>query len=107
MKIRVTITDDRGFPLHDGCVEMAGELVQDAMQSVFQMMVAQRDSAESRVSVLEEEARRFYHADGTFEVLASPEEVVRRRVECAASIAQYANFHRAVSEFNSQEVEGQ
>ena len=39
-----------------------------------------------RIAELEAECLRFYHADGTYEVLASPEEVVERRVECAKRI---------------------
>ena len=35
---------------------------------------------------LRAEQLRFYRADGTFEVLASPEEVTKRRVECAKHI---------------------
>jgi len=37
---------------------------------------------------LEEERLRFYHGDGQFEVLATPEEVVKRRVECARRLAE-------------------
>jgi hypothetical protein len=36
---------------------------------------------------LKEEARRYYHADGTFVILDSPEEVVRRRIDAAERIA--------------------
>jgi len=41
---------------------------------------------QAKVKSLEEERLRFYRADGTFEVLASPEEVTKRRVECAKRI---------------------
>ena len=34
---------------------------------------------------------RFYRADGTFEVLASPEDVTKRRIECAKTIQAMAN----------------
>lgn len=39
---------------------------------------------------------RFYRADGTFEVLASPEEVTKRRIECAKTIQAMANQIAAV-----------
>lgn len=37
----------------------------------------------TRIGELELERLRFYHADGTFEILASPEEVIQRRIACA------------------------
>lgn len=37
---------------------------------------------------LRAERLRFYHADGTFEALASPEEVTERRVACAKRIEE-------------------
>lgn len=37
----------------------------------------------ARVAELEAERLRFYHADGTFEVFATPEAVIQRRIECA------------------------
>ena len=58
-------------------------------QKAFQAgMQAAADSLRDEVAELKAEALRFYHADGSFEELASREEVVARRKECAAYIAQ-------------------
>lgn len=43
----------------------------------------ERDTLKVRLAELEAERLRFYHADGTFEVLSSPEEVIQRRLSCA------------------------
>jgi hypothetical protein len=41
------------------------------------------DRAADEIARLRAEALRYYHADGSHDVLSSPEEVVRRRVEAA------------------------
>ena len=51
----------------------------DCVQDGIDEVLAERDR-------LREESRRFYHADGTFEVLATPEEVIERRKAAAREI---------------------
>lgn len=41
----------------------------------------------ARIAELEEKACRFYHADGSYEVLESPEAVVEKRKEAARRLA--------------------
>lgn len=55
---------------------------------VMMAMVGQNVELRSEVERIGAEALRYYHADGSFETLGSPEEVVRRRVEAAAEIAR-------------------
>lgn len=60
----------------------------EMQQGLFNAAMDRCEKAEARVMELESERLRFYRADGTFEVLASPEEVTKRRVECAARIEE-------------------
>lgn len=41
----------------------------------------------ARVAEMEAERLRFYHADGTFQVLSTPEEVIQRRTAAAVRLA--------------------
>lgn len=50
---------------------------------------------------LRAERLRFYHADGTFEALASPEEVTKRRVECAKRIAELEDQNLVLAKENN------
>lgn len=45
-------------------------------------------SLESELAALCERARRWYLPDGTFETLATPEDVIERRKEAAAELAR-------------------
>lgn len=70
------------------CPGSAGEQAWQNLHNALERTASERDEARARVTELEADLLRFYHSDGTFEVLASPEEVVKRRVECAALIAE-------------------
>jgi DNA repair exonuclease SbcCD ATPase subunit len=51
-------------------------------------LTARATAAEAEVERLRSESLRFYRADGSYEALASPEEVVRRRIESAKAIVR-------------------
>lgn len=53
----------------------------------------------AEVKLLKSERLRFYHADGTFEMMDSPEEVTKRRVECAQRITNLETILRRAHEF--------
>lgn len=51
------------------------------------------------VECLRDEALRYYRADGTFEVLGSAEEVVRRRIEAAKRLVTINDLLAACEKF--------
>lgn len=48
---------------------------------------------------LEKESLRFYHADGSFSVLASAEAVTTRRMECAAKVKELDDAYKVLPHF--------
>lgn len=56
-------------------------------------LVASLASAVNEIATLREEARRFYRADGSFELLDTAEEAIRRRKEAAKRLADHESHN--------------
>ena len=67
------------MPLHDRY---------KALLSATKEMRVRNEYLEKRELEMQAEARRFYHADGSFEECATAQEVVERRKACAKLIAE-------------------
>jgi hypothetical protein len=58
-------------------------------------------AALDEIDRLTEQARRYYHADGSYEVLDAPEAVIARRIEAAGELARMrAEIDRLQGELN-------
>lgn len=91
----------RGYPSSefaetDNSSEGGGRYGTPTLVGVHPRNLARADQAEAKVAELrdeidrlKEEACRFYRADGTFEVMSTPEEAVKARIACAQMIQQF------------------
>lgn len=58
--------------------------------------------ARAEVTLLQAEALRYYHADGSFEVLTSAEEVIERRKAAAVEIARLRNALERIERWHGE-----
>jgi len=84
--------DDEDYPIQDAVNFLQAQIDSGMLEGINEGAVCVlRDALfvrEEHIKDLEAERLRFYRADGTFEVLASAEEVTKRRVACAARLAE-------------------